>query len=218
MIHGLVLASASPARLHLLQRAGVAVSVVVSGVDESGVTGSSTAELTLTLARLKAEAVLADQPAGDIAVLGCDSLLDVDGRPFGKPASPADAVTAWQIMRGRTGTLTTGHHLIVRRDGVTRRLARAVGTEVTFASLTDDEIDAYVATGEPAHVAGAFTIDGYGAAYVSGLVGDPHNVVGLSLPALREMLAELGIVWHALWARPAAGAHEEPPAVAARPR
>lgn len=177
------------------------MSVVVSGVDESGITASDTPALTLALARLKAEAVFETLPEGDVAVLGCDSLLDLDGRPWGKPGSRAEAAAAWRVMRGRTGVLTTGHHLIVRRKGRVDRIARAASTEVAFAELTDAEIDAYVATGEPDHVAGAFTIDGLGGAYVTGLRGDHHNVVGLSLPLLRVMLADLGIPWHELWVR-----------------
>ena len=173
--------------------------VRVSGVDEESVTASTTSELVAELARLKAEAVFAELDAGDVAVLGCDSLLELDGTPCGKPASRADAVAAWQRMRGRTGVLLTGHHLVVRRGATVDRVTRTAATKVTFADLDDAEIDAYVATGEPDHVAGAFTIDGLGGPYVTRIEGDPHNVIGLSLPLLREMLRGLGIAWHDLW-------------------
>lgn len=199
MISALVLASASPARLQVLQRAGVAVSVRVSGVDESGVRASTTAELVAVLARLKCEAVVAESPAGDLAVIGCDSLLDLDGVPYGKPGGHADAVRAWQRMRGRTGTLLTGHHLVVRRGGAVEQLTATAATTVTFADLDDAEIERYVATGEPEHVAGAFTLDGYGGAFVERIDGDPHNVLGISLPLLRHMLANLGVRWTDLW-------------------
>jgi len=137
-----------------------------------------------------------------VAVVGCDSLLDLDGTPCGKPGSRAAAVAAWRLMRGRTGILLTGHHLIVRRGDAVDRLTRTASTRVTFADLDDAEIEAYVATGEPDQVAGAFTIDGLGGAYVTRIDGDPHNVVGLSLPLLREMLRSAGVGWHELWGPP----------------
>lgn len=199
MISGLILASASPARLQTLRRAGVAVTAHVSGVDESGVRAATTAELVAELARLKAEAVFAHEDASDLALVGCDSLLDLAGAPIGKPGSPEAAARTWRSLRGRRATLFTGHHLIVRRgDDVWRRGATA-STVVDFADLDDAEIEAYVATGEPTHVAGAFTIDGYGGAYIRRLEGDPHNVVGISLPLLRDLLREAGVPWHALW-------------------
>lgn len=203
----LVLASASPARLQTLRAAGFDPIVHVSGVDESGVSADEPAALASELARLKAEAVLAelglapDSGAPDTAILGCDSLLVLDGRVHGKPYTDAVATERWRAMRGRTGDLVTGHHLIVVRDGAVHRDTRAATTEVTFADITDDEIDAYVATGEPHHCAGAFTIDGFGGAFIERLAGDHHNVVGLSLPLLRHMLADAGVAWPSLWRR-----------------
>jgi septum formation protein len=194
----LVLASASPARLATLRAAGVEPLVVVSGVDETQVAGVPPVELALQLAELKCAAVADrdDVPAGAL-VLGCDSVLDLDGAALGKPADADEAVRRWQQMRGRSAVLRTGHCL---RDGATGRGAAATAsTTVDFADLDDDEITAYVETGEPLHVAGAFTVDGLGGAFVTGIEGDHHNVVGVSLPLLRELLAELGHSWTALW-------------------
>jgi septum formation protein len=184
-----VLASASPARLETLRRAGVEPEVVVSGVDEDGVRADSTAELVVRLAELKAQAVAAqlDDPA---LVLGCDSLLDLDGRALGKPGTIEAARDRWREMRGQTGVLHTGHCLIDTAAG--RTAVRSVATQVRFADVTDSEIDAYCSTGEPTAVAGAFTIDGLGGWFVEGVDGDPHNVVGVSLPVVRAMLRELG--------------------------
>ena len=196
----LVLASASPARLATLRSAGLDPVVIVSGVDESQLDGLPPAELALQLAELKCAAVAArdDLPARAL-VLGCDSVLELDGEALGKPADAAEATRRWQAMRGRSGVLHTGHCL---RDGGTDRVAAATAsTTVHFADVTDDEIAAYVATREPLHVAGAFTVDGLGGAFVKGIEGDHHNVVGVSLPLVRELAAELGHPWTDLWAR-----------------
>ena len=192
----LVLASASPARLATLRSAGVEPEVIVSGVDESQVDGLPPAELALQLAELKAAAV-AGRLAGETLVLGCDSVLELDGSALGKPDDAAEAVARWRAMRGRSGVLHTGHAL---HDLGTGRIAAATAsTIVHFAEVTDDEIAAYVATGEPLQVAGAFTVDGLGGAFVTRIEGDHHNVVGLSLPLFRELLAELGRSWVDLW-------------------
>jgi septum formation protein len=192
----LVLASASPARLATLRAAGVEPSVVVSGVDESQVDGLAPAALALRLAELKCDAV-AGQVANGVLVLGCDSVLELDGEALGKPGDAESAVRRWRSMRGRSGVLHTGHSL---QDTATGRAASATAsTVVHFAEVTDAEIAAYVATGEPLHVAGAFTIDGLGGAFVTGIEGDHHNVVGLSLPLLRDLLGELGHAWTDLW-------------------
>jgi septum formation protein len=192
----LVLASASPARLRTLEAAGIDAEVLVSGVDESSVDSADPADLCLTLARHKAEAV-AQRLRDRELVLGCDSVLAVDGEVFGKPGSPAEAIARWRRMRGRSGTLHTGHCLIDLATANVR--AAAAATKVRFADLSDAEVEAYVATGEPLRVAGAFTIDGIGASFVDSIAGDPGTVIGLSLPLLRRLLAELGIPITALW-------------------
>lgn len=191
-----VLASASPARLGLLRAAGFAPEVLVSGVDETGVDAPDVASLTAELARLKAVEV-AGRVEGGAYVLGCDSLLELDGRPCGKPVDAEEAVARWKAMRGRSGVLHTGHCLIdTARD---RRLLRTASTTVHFADVDDAEIAAYVATGEPLHVAGAFTIDGYASPFVERIEGDHGNVVGVSLPLLRTMFAEFGVPVRELW-------------------
>jgi septum formation protein len=194
-----VLASQSPARLQTLRDAGVEPEVIVSGVDEDHVTADSPGELARTLAVLKARAVVAtlDDHA---TVLGCDSVLEIDGVAYGKPGTAEVARERLRAMRGRSGILHTGHCIF---DTATRReLRELASTVVHFADLTDDEIDAYVETGEPLVVAGSFTVDGLGGPFVTGIEGDYHNVVGVSLPLLRTMLAEVGIPWPALWKTP----------------
>lgn len=200
-----VLASASPARRATLVAAGVDPLVVVSDVDEAAVVeryGVRDAEdVALVLARAKAEDVAAR--VEDALVLGCDSVLELDGEVHGKPVDAGEAVTRWRRMRGRSGVLHTGHWLVDARDeGSGGTLGAVASTTVHFADLTDDEIDAYVASGEPLAVAGAFTVDGLGGAYVTGIEGDHHNVVGISLPLLRTLLHDLGVPWHHLWQRP----------------
>ena len=190
-----MLASASPARLRLLRDAGFDPEVVVSHVDETQVVATEPREVVQELASNKAAVVAAGRTAG--LVVGCDSMLLLDGRVLGKPADAAEATARWQSMRGRTGTLLTGHAVV---DAATGRTARGVAaTEVRFGTPSDAEVAAYVATGEPLHVAGAFTLDGRSAPFVDGIDGDPGNVIGLSLPLLRTLLAELDVDLTALW-------------------
>jgi septum formation protein len=193
-----VLASASPARRALLTAAGIDADVLVSGVDESVVEASDAASLSVSLARMKARAVAARIPGeAGVLVLGCDSVLAFDGQILGKPADAAEAAGRWRAMRGRSGVLYTGHHLI---ELVTGKHAEDVGaTTVHFSDITDAEIDAYVASAEPLQVAGSFTIDGRGGAFVDRIEGDAGNVVGLSLPLLRRLLRDLGIAITDLW-------------------
>ncbi|MFI6321768.1 Maf family protein [Nonomuraea sp. NPDC050556] len=191
----IVLASASTARLALLRSAGFDPKVIVSGVDEEAVTAPNPAQLALTLAQAKARSVAATLSEG--VVIGCDSVLELDGRPYGKPSSKEDAIDRWRLMRGRTGRLLTGHCLI---DATTGREASETGkTVVRFGTPSMEEIEAYAATGEPLHVAGAFTLDGHGGWFVEGIEGDHGNVLGISLPLVRELLAELGYAVTSFW-------------------
>ena len=201
----LVLASGSPARLRLLRDAGFDPEVVVSGVDEDGVEAGDTAELVTVLAERKAGAVAGrsgDGPSGNRVVVGCDSVLEFDGRPHGKPSSVDQAREWLRAMRGRSGTLYTGHCVIDQASG--RQATGTAGTTVRFGITTDAELDAYLATGEALAVAGAFTLDGRSAPFIDGVDGDPGNVIGLSLPLLRSLLSELDIPITSLWsdARP----------------
>lgn len=198
-----VLASASPARLTLLRAAGIEPEVVVSDVDEDAITAEigtdDPAALVLALARAKAEHVadgLADRDRRAL-VLGCDSLFTIDGRTVGKPTGAEEAVARIRAMRGGEGVLRTGHHMIDGASGATASGVEA--TTVRFGPMTDAEVDAYVATGEPLRVAGSFTLDGRSAPFVDGVDGDHTNVVGLSLPLMRRLLAELGRSVTELW-------------------
>ncbi len=210
----LILASRSPARLATLHNAGIQPLVRVSEVDEDALEAGLDAETpppdrVTALARAKAVAV-ADSlkaenlPAGTYLVLGCDSMLEIDGQMVGKPHTPELARQRIRQMRETDATLWTGHSLIpveVGAEGIQvgNPLSEAAATIVHFASISDAEIDAYVATGEPLEVAGSFTIDGLGGPFVKGVTGDPHSVVGVSLPLLRELVARVGVFWPSLW-------------------
>jgi septum formation protein len=196
----LVLASQSPARLQLLRQAGLNPEVVVSGVDESTVTAPRVADLVALLASAKAAAVAKGE--ADALIVGADSVLEFRGQALGKPADAVDAGLRWQRMSGRSGVLHTGQAVFDVRDGVvTQRDVGVSSTVVHFASPTPEELAAYVATGEPLEVAGAFTLDGLGAPFVRRIEGDPSAVIGLSLPLLRTQLAKLGVSLTDLWRR-----------------
>jgi septum formation protein len=182
-----VLASASPARLATLRAAGVNPDVMVSGVDESEYDAPSPRDLSQLLAEAKLRAVW-DRVEPDAFVLACDSVLEFDGEAFGKPGSAEVAVERWRLMRGSSGALHTGHAL----RGPNKVTLATATTVVHFADATDEEIEQYAATGEPSAVAGGFTIDGLGGWFIDRVDGDHHNVVGVSLPAVRIMLHEQG--------------------------
>lgn len=209
----LYLASTSPARLATLRAAGVEPVVLPSFVDEDAAVAAAApltpSEMVLLLARLKASAVarssVEDPDASRIDgfILGGDSAFELDGIVYGKPHLAAVARERWMLQRGRTGHLHSGHWLIDHRGGVLGGSAGAVTTAgVTFASdISDAEIDAYIATGEPLTVAGAFTIDSLGAPFITAVDGDPHAVVGLSLATLRSLLLQFDVPWPSLWNR-----------------
>jgi len=204
-VPSLYLASTSPARLATLRAAGVEPIVVPSSVDEDAAVAAAgpltPVEMVQMLARLKASAVAS--PAIDGLILGGDSAFELDGIVYGKPHLPSVARERWLLQRGRTGHLHSGHWLIDHRGGSIRGAHGAVSTAaVTFASnISDDEIDAYIATGEPLQVAGAFTIDSLGAPFITSIDGDPHAVVGLSLATLRSLMLGFGVAWPTLWTR-----------------
>jgi septum formation protein len=206
----LYLASTSPARLATLRAVGIEPIAIPSHVDEeAAVAGAgplTPPELVQLLARLKAEAVAVagmSEGAFDGLILGGDSAFELDGVVYGKPHVPEVARERWHAQRGRSGLLHSGHWLIDARDGIVGRAVGGVSVAtVQFASdIEDDEIDAYIATGEPLEVAGAFTIDARGAGFIESVVGDPHTVVGLSVPLLRTLVRQLGIAWPSLWNR-----------------
>lgn len=207
----IVLASTSPARLRLLKDAGIDPIVLSPGVDEEHVADlamqagliANTADLVLLLARAKAEAVVNHPDAQGGLIIGCDSALDLDGEALGKPHEPEVAIERWKSMRGRSGRLYTGHWLIDNRISTPMPPAtgHASNTTVHFADLSDSEIIAYVGTGEPLQVAGAFTIDGLGGAFIKAIEGDAHTVVGLSLTTLRDLCLKLDVDYPSLWRR-----------------
>ena len=204
----LVLASSSPARLSLLKAAGIDPEVVTPTADEQALSErfqqsnplASTSELVQYLADVKAKSVIEDQKTYGALVLGGDSALEFQGAALGKPHLPEVAIERWKQLRGDFGVLHSGHCLIDNRDpAAVKVVSKTSSTKVYFANITDDEIEAYVATNEPLKVAGAFTIDGIGGAFIERIEGDAHTVVGLSLGVLRELTRELGVEYTSLW-------------------
>ncbi len=200
----LILASQSPARTKLLTEAGISHSVLVSAVDEPAVVARygelDAYNTSLLLARAKAEAVAELDEGGDALVLGCDSVFEFDGEAHGKPYEPAVAIERISRMRGRSGVLHTGHWLVDNRDsGSGATIGAVTSATVHFGAMTDAEVEAYVATGEPLQCAGSFTIDGLGGAFIDRVDGDPHAVVGLSISTLRGLLHSAGVQLTELW-------------------
>ena len=200
----IVLASASPGRLATLRRAGIDPEVIVSRVDEDRITAESPKALVETLAQLKCrDAADRLDVERDTLVIGGDSMLQLDGDLRGKPGSAEAATAAWRSIRGRDGILHSGlciQRLAPNRVEPAREATGVASTTIHFGDPSDAEIAAYVATGEPLQVAGAFTIDGLGGPFIRGVDGDPHAVVGVSLPLMRDLLIELDVPWPALWA------------------
>ncbi|AGM03521.1 Maf family protein [Amycolatopsis keratiniphila] len=204
-----VLASQSPARLGVLRSAGFDPSVVVSGVDEDAVAASLTdpapEELVRALAAAKAEAVFeALGGHSDLVIVGCDSMLSINGEMVGKPITPEAARERWASMAGKTGELLTGHAIIRVENGErTKEASGTEGTTVRFGTPSQEEIEAYIASGEPLQVAGGFTLDGLGGWFIEGIDGDFSSVIGISLPLTRRLLTEVGVSVIDLWTRPA---------------
>jgi septum formation protein len=189
MVPGFILASASSARYQLLKTAGIQAHVRPSQFDESSVLMTEPQKLVQALAYEKAQAV-AQQYVDEALILGCDSVLALQGKIYGKPKNSQEAIARWREMRGCTGDLHTGHALIDLSQ--TKTIVRCQTTQVQFAQVSDRQIEAYIKTGEPIHCAGCFALDGKGGLFIEGIVGCHSNVIGLSLPMLRQMLEELG--------------------------
>lgn len=205
----LILASASPARLTTLINAGITPVVRVSNVDEEAIeltmVSASPSEIAQALAQAKCEKVTQELAENnelkpDTLVIGCDSVFELNGRPYGKPRNATEAKARWAEMMNTTGILHTGHYIIFINEHGDRNTAEATAsTQVHVGEITNTEMDAYLNTGEPFAVAGGFTLDGFGGAFVQGVNGDPSNVVGISLPTVRNLLTQLGITWTDLW-------------------
>ena len=193
----IILASASPSRLRLLTSAGITPTIIVSGVDEedSAYSQLSPRELVVALAIVKAHTVKekVNYPA---LIIGCDSTFEFEGESLGKPGTAENAIARAKKLSGKSGVLHTGHCFIDTDKGI--EISDVVSTRVHFATMSDEEIEGYVATGEPLNVAGGFTLDGLSAPFIAGIEGDPSNVIGLSLPLLRNAINSLGYAWFEL--------------------
>ena len=194
-----VLASQSEARRRVLRDAGIDVDVIVSGFDESTVQDPSPTSLCARLAEAKGLRVAENLPDSDVVVLAADTGMEIEGKARGKPRTREAAIALWQHMRGHAAVIHTGHFVLVRRDGQDQHSTQVRSTNVLFADLSDAEIEAYADTGEPIDVAGGFSINRLGGAFVTSLEGDPFNVVGISLPLVRQMLIDCDVPWYTLW-------------------
>jgi septum formation protein len=205
----LILASASPARLATLTSAGINPVVRVSNVDEEAIelrmASATPSEIAQALAQAKCEKVtqeLADnnELIPNTIVIGCDSVFELNGKPYGKPQNATEAKARWQEMMNTTGILHTGHYItFTNKHGDRNTAGETASTQVHMGEITNAEMDAYLNSGEPFEVAGGFTLDGLGGAFVQGVTGDPSNVVGISLPTVRKLLTQFGITWTDLW-------------------
>ncbi|RRD44749.1 nucleoside triphosphate pyrophosphatase [Tessaracoccus sp. OH4464_COT-324] len=200
-----VLASKSPSRLRVLRAAGIAADVVPSGFNESTIQDRNPISLSHRLAEAKGAAVAQALSDPNVVIFAADTVLETEGRAQGKPRTREAAVELWLRLRGHSAMLHTGHYVLVRRDGVSAHQVRVRSTSISFADLSEEEIEAYADTGEPINVAGGFSINGLGGAFITTISGDPFNVVGLSLPLVRQMVIDLGVPWHTLWHRPSPG-------------
>ena len=193
-IRTVVLASASPSRKRLLESCGINPEIMVSGVDEEDpkLSSLSPSELVIALAILKAHTVK-DSAGSNALVIGCDSTFEFEGQSLGKPVTPENAIARAKALRGKTGILHTGHCIIDTAQGI--EISDISSSAVTFGNMTDEEIEAYVASGEPLEVAGGFTLDGLSAPFIHHIAGDPSGIIGLSLPLLRRAIHQLGLSW-----------------------
>ncbi len=193
-IRTVVLASASPSRKRLLESCGIHPEIMVSGVDEEDpkLASLSPSELVIALAILKAHTVK-DAAGSNALIIGCDSTFEFEGKSLGKPLTADVAIARAKALRGKTGVLHTGHCIIDTAQGI--EISDISSSAVTFGNMQDDEIEAYVASGEPLNVAGGFTLDGLSAPFIDHIAGDPSGIIGLSLPLLRRAVVQLGLSW-----------------------
>lgn len=191
----IILASASPSRKRLLESVGISPEIIVSGVDEENpeLLALAPREMVIALAILKAHTVKASANPENALIIGCDSTFEFEGENLGKPLTVENAIARAKAMRGKSGYLHTGHCVIDTRGGY--EVSDLSTSKVTFANMSDEEIENYVATGEPLNVAGGFTLDGFSAPFITHIDGDPSGIIGLSLPTLRKIIINLGLKW-----------------------